>query len=129
MNCTVIQGAAAGMAQHDIDILNIAQQNLVQQCIEAGAPASFSGTVQLPSTVAYPSGVVNATYSVSASSVSSGIGGFSSRQTPAASSTAAPPASTSAPAATESKAGAAGALRPAAAVGAVAAAAAIVMVL
>ncbi len=53
------------MAQHDIDILNIAQQQLVQQCIDMGTPATFVGTVQLPSTVAYPSGVVNATYSVS----------------------------------------------------------------
>lgn len=70
MSCVVNNGPAAGLQAHEIDILNIAQQQLVQQCIEAGAPASFSGTVVLPSTVAYPSGIVNATYSVSAASVS-----------------------------------------------------------
>ncbi|BEI80824.1 hypothetical protein CcaverHIS002_0113530 [Cutaneotrichosporon cavernicola] len=111
-SCLVNDGPAAGMAQHEIDILNIAQQQLVQQCIDMGTPQSFAGTVQLPSTVAYPSGIVNATYSVS--QVSS-----------APQST--PPPSASAPAAASSTpANSAGIMRPAAAVGAVVAAAALV---
>ncbi|CAK9785078.1 hypothetical protein CC85DRAFT_287028 [Cutaneotrichosporon oleaginosum] len=115
-SCLVNNGPAQGMAQHDIDILNIAQQQLVQQCIDMGTPQSFAGTVQLPSTVAYPSGVVNATYSVSQAS-----------STQAVQSTAAPSASTpAAPAAASSQGSGAGVLRPAAAVGAVVAAAALV---
>jgi len=62
IGCVNNNGPAAGVMQHDIDLLNVAQQQLVQQCIDMGSPATFTGTVVLPKSVAYPSGVVNATY-------------------------------------------------------------------
>lgn len=53
------------MIQFEIDLLNKAQQQLAQACVEDQFPKSFSGTVPIPTTVAYPSGVLNATFSPS----------------------------------------------------------------
>jgi hypothetical protein len=50
------------MTQFNIDVLNTAQQQLAQSCVEAQYPAQYSGKVPNPNTVAYPSGVDKATF-------------------------------------------------------------------
>lgn len=72
INCTQIDGLAAGtVTQYQIDILNAAQQQLAQACVEDGFPSSFTGAVPTPTTVTYPSGVDQATYASNSTSTTS----------------------------------------------------------
>jgi hypothetical protein len=65
------------MEQWQIDILNIAQQQQAQKCVDAAYPATFTGAVTTPTTVSYPAGVANATYiSTSKSAASVTVSGF-----------------------------------------------------
>ncbi|CAK9782094.1 unnamed protein product [Cutaneotrichosporon oleaginosum] len=65
INCTLVEGPGAGVIQFEIDLLNKAQQSLAQECVEDQFPKSFSGEFPVPTTVAYPSGVLNATFAPS----------------------------------------------------------------
>lgn len=53
------------MIQFEIDLLNKAQQSLAQECVEDQFPQKYTGSFPLPTTVAYPSGVLNATFAPS----------------------------------------------------------------
>ncbi|KAL1409358.1 hypothetical protein Q8F55_003340 [Vanrija albida] len=57
INCTQIEGPPTGVTVTQIDLLNLAQQHLAQQCIDGGHPATFTGQVVTPSSVPLPPGV------------------------------------------------------------------------
>ncbi|BEJ18119.1 hypothetical protein CspHIS471_0703960 [Cutaneotrichosporon sp. HIS471] len=65
INCVLVEGPGAGVIQFEIDLLNKAQQQLAQDCVDEQFPSSFSGSFPAPTTVAYPSGVINATFAPS----------------------------------------------------------------
>ncbi|BEI87089.1 hypothetical protein CcaverHIS002_0704350 [Cutaneotrichosporon cavernicola] len=48
INCALVDGPAAGVIQFEIDLLNKAQQQLAQECVEEQFPASFSGSFPRP---------------------------------------------------------------------------------
>ena len=50
------------MTQFNIDVLNAAQQELAQSCVDDQFPATYTGKYPSPSTVPYPSGVDKATH-------------------------------------------------------------------
>ncbi|EJT46958.1 hypothetical protein A1Q1_04201 [Trichosporon asahii var. asahii CBS 2479] len=62
INCTLSEGPSHNVTQFQVDVLNAAQQNLAQECVNEQYPATFTGSFVRPTTVAYPAGVDQATF-------------------------------------------------------------------
>ncbi|WOO79915.1 uncharacterized protein LOC62_02G003429 [Vanrija pseudolonga] len=93
INCTLIDGPPLGVTTTTIDLLNLAQQYLAQQCIDGGFPATFTGQVVAPTAVPLPPGVSSTPLPSSSAAPTTAASGSASGASGASGAAASPSAS------------------------------------